>query len=318
MRPPAQRVSTGLLPTAVAAALAAGPLGLEAQETPADTLPADTLSGPAAVRCVGGDAAEPGAPGVAWADTAAARRLLSEELGVQRLADAGASRLVERGDEAFRRGHHTVAYTAYAAAVRADGGYDALWRAARAAVDVGQDVEGEPQEWYGRGEALARRAIEIEPGRPEGHLHLATALGLVALDAGVRERVRLSEEIRKEARATLEADSSNAGGWHVLGRWHKGVRELSGPARFFARTFLGGEVLGQATWENAERFLRRAAELEPDRVVHPLELGKVYLQTDRPAAARRELERALELPARDRHDCVYQAEARDLLQEISG
>lgn len=289
--------------------LLAGPAGAQEAATP-DSLPAfgacpDDLSVPV------------GAEGIAWGDTAAAAARLAEELGVEALATAPRDSLLRRGDRAADAGHHTLAFAAYRAADEADGGYETSWKASRAATDVGQDAgEDAAEGWYELAEEYGRRAVEANPDAPEGHLELARSLGLVALDAGARERVRMSEEIRAEALAAIEADSSYAGGWHVLGRWHKGVMELSGLARMFARTFLGGEVLGEASWEEAERHLARAAELEDGRVLHHLELGKVYRHNGKPARARRQLRKAAELPARDFHDCRYKEEARTLLREI--
>lgn len=305
---------------------AAAPGPAAGQAASADTVTygscPDSLGGPSDV------------PGVAWGDSLAAADSLAPRLEVDALADARPGRLIRRGDRAAAAGHHTTAFAAYAAAAEAppaeaDGaaagphpagpgsaGYEPLWKAARAAVDVGQALDDDGAEgWYGVAEAYARRAVQARPGAPEGHLHLAQALGLVALDADVRRRVRLSEEIRREARAAIEADSAFAGGWHVLGRWHRGVMELSGAGRFFARTFLGGEVLGEASWEEATRYLERAAELEPGRIVHHLELGRIHRERDRPAAARERLRRALELPPRDYRDCVYRRQARRMLEE---
>lgn len=284
----------------------AGPAGAQ-EGTPGYGPCPDRLDGPA------------DAPGVAWADTAAAADSLAARLGVDALGDLPVDSLLRRGDRATSAGRHTTAHVAYAAAVRAGGGYESLRKAAGSAVDVGQDLSGdEAKDWYGLAEAYGRRAVEARPDAPEGHLRLAQALGLLALDAGIRERVRLSEEIRREARAAIEADSSYAGGWHVLGRWNKEVMELSGAGRFFARTFLGGEVLGEASWEAAARHLERAAELEPDRIIHHLELARVYLERDHPDAARERLRKVLDLAPRDFHDCVYKQEARELLEGLDG
>lgn len=259
------------------------------------------------------------APGVDWGDTLAAVDSLRTSPAGGAASLPATDSLVRIGDRAFSRGRHTTAYAAYASAAReADGaGYEALWKAARAAVDVGLDLGRETAAgWYALADEHARRAIQLEPGRPEGHLHLARALGLVALDANPRERVRLSNEIRAEGRVTLEADSGYAGGWHVLARWNAEVMRLSGPARFFARTFLGGEVMSEASWRDAERYMARAAELEPRRILHHLELGKIYRETGRPDRAGAALRRTLELAALDYHDCVYQREARELLAAI--
>lgn len=259
-----------------------------------------------------------GRTGVAWGDTLAAldslRASASRDGAGSGTVDGS---LVVAAEDAYRHGDHTVAYAGFAAAARSGGGYPVLWRAARAAVDVGQDLSGDRADaWYRLAESWGRRAVEAAPDRPEGHLQLAQALGLIALDAGVRERVRYSNEIRAEARATIEADSGYAGGWHVLARWNAEVMSLSGPARFFARNFLGGEVMSEASWEQAERYMARAATLEPLRIVHHLELGKILMRREVSAEARDALRRVLELPPWDYHDCVYRQEAREALAEI--
>lgn len=292
------------------------PVSASSAQAPRDAEPFPDAYGSCPARLDGPE----GAPGVAWGDTLAAMDSLRAELASRGTgAEPPPDSLVAAARRAYRRGDHTTEYAARAAAARAGGGYAALWRASRAAVDVGQDLPEERADaWYGVAEKWARRAVEAAPGDPEGHLQLAQALGLLALDAGVRERVRYSNEIRSEARATIEADSSYAGGWHVLARWNAEVMSLSGAARFFARTFLGGEVMAEASWEDAERFMARAAELEPRRLVHHLELGKIRLERDEPAEAREALERVLELQPWDYHDCVYKQQAREALSGIEG
>jgi len=256
----------------------------------------------------------PPTPGVPWADTTAAAHNLGSELG----ASPSDSALLAAGDTAYERGRHTIAYAAYAAAARDAATYEALWKAGRAAVDVGQGVddEDEAHAWYRRGASYAERAVAANPDAPEGHFVMAEARGLVALDVGVRKRVSMAEEIRADALATVQADSDYAGGWHVLGRWNMGIMELSGPSRFFAKTFLGARVFGEASWEKAEKYLKRASALEPERIVHRLELARVYKETDRPDAARSELEETLGLAPADEQDCDYLDQARELLSDL--
>jgi tetratricopeptide (TPR) repeat protein len=258
----------------------------------------------------------PSTPGVPWADTTAAASKLTSELGQQ----PDAAQLLTAGDSAFERGRHTMAYTAYSMAARDSASYEALFKAGRAAVDVGQGVKDEDRAhaWYQLGASYGRRAVKANPDAPQGHFVIAEAVGLVALDAGVRERVKMAEEIRAQALATVKADSTYAGGWHILGRWSEGVMDLSGPARFFAKAFLGAQVFGEASWKKARDDLARAVRLEPDRIVNRLELGKVYEKTDRPDDARKELQQTLRLPPRDEKDCDYLEEARQLLAKLTG
>jgi tetratricopeptide (TPR) repeat protein len=317
VRPPPSparpRAARGPAPGLAAAALAAAPFLLAclgaAPLSGQQTTPADTTASPAACPW-------PATPGVPWADTAAA----SSHLSAAGISLSAPDALLAAGDSAYARGRHTIAYTAYAEAARDSATFEALWKAGRAAVDVGQGIDDEDvaHRWYERGESWARRAIQLHGDRPEGHFVLSEALGLIALDVGVRQRVRMATEIRKEALATIAADSDYAGGWHVLGRWNEGIMDLSGAARFFAKAFLGAQVFGEASWQKAERDLARAARLEPGRIVHRLELGRVYMKTDRPEKARAELQATLALPPQDEQDCDYLGEARALLEQLRG
>jgi tetratricopeptide (TPR) repeat protein len=307
-RPGACRALTlarlGLAAAAALSWMSATPLAGQ-QTAPADTATSTTAPCP-----------WPATPGVPWADTAAAAAHLA---AVGAPPDRRAALLAE-GDSAYALGRHTTAYTAFAEAARDSATYEALWKAARAAVDVGQGIQDEDDAhgWYQRGETWARRAIQLRGNRPEDHFVLAEALGLIALDVGVRQRVRMATEIRSEALATIAADSDYAGGWHILGRWNEGIMDLSGAARFFARAFLGAQVFGEASWEKAESDLARAARLEPTRIVNRLELGRVYMKTDQPEKARAELQATLALPPQDEQDCDYLGEARDLLEQLRG
>ena len=74
--------------------------------------------------------------------------------------------------------------------------------------------------------------------------------------------------------------------------------------------------LTTASWENAETHLRRAVELDPDAIVHHLELGRMYLWTDRPVEARTSLLKSRRLPVLGPEDVIFKREAGELLQEL--
>ena len=94
---------------------------------------------------------------------------------------------------------------------------------------------------------------------------------------------------------------------------------LPGVTKFFAKTFFGAGFLDRASWDSSVVHLERAVELKPDYLFHRLELAQTYLDVDRVADARRQLEEVLRLPpASDVSDPQYQDEARALLQRIEG
>jgi tetratricopeptide (TPR) repeat protein len=196
--------------------------------------------------------------------------------------------------------------------------HDALWRAARETVSLGMlAMEAErAREWYREGETYARRAVEADPRRPEGHEWLAIALGRRALEEGPRNRVQMAEEIRSAAHAILAMDPDNPGGLHVLGRWNAEIMRLSGVSRFMARRLLGGESFDEASWDEAQSLLERATALAPERLIHHFDLARIYLDRDDRERARSALREVMERPAIDPVDPLLKQQAMELIRTL--
>lgn len=205
----------------------------------------------------------------------------------------------------------------YQEAIRLDpANAEALWRASREAIDLGEFDERGRDSLYSLGEQYARRAVQADAKSSMAHFALAKALGRRALSLGARERVKYAGEVRKEALEALQHDSANAGAHHVMGRWHANIMRLSGISRFVAKNLLGGRIFDEANWKDAARFLEQAAVLEPERIVHRLELASIYADTGDKAKAREQYELVLRLPARDYNDKHYQRQAQDALNGL--
>lgn len=205
----------------------------------------------------------------------------------------------------------------YQAAIQVDANNaEALWRASREAVDLGEFDDKGRDSLYQLGEQFARRAVQADPKSSMAHFALAKALGRRALSLGKRERVKYAGEVRKEALEALRLDSANAGALHVMGMWHANIMRLSGLTRFFAKNVLGGKTFGEANWKDAAANLERAAAIEPDRIVHRLDLAAVYADRDEKAKARQQYELALKLKPLEYNDKSYQQQAEQALREL--
>lgn len=227
--------------------------------------------------------------------------------------------LVRAGDEAHVGLLPARALEAYLRVLAAEPDrYDALWRAAREAVNLGMlATDGARRKGrYSEAEEYARRARAAAPAGVEGAEWLAIALGRQALEQGPRGRVRYAVQVRDAALAALALDSANAGAHHVLGEWHAEVRRLSRVERWVARELLGGGILGEASWEEAEAHLSRAVVLDPSGLIHHLNLARVYLDTGRLDEARECLRQVLERPAAEPVDPLHKQEAQRLLQAL--
>jgi tetratricopeptide (TPR) repeat protein len=235
-----------------------------------------------------------------------------------------ASDEIARGIAAERSLNPAAALRHYETAVARDSAnYEANWRAAMALIDLGQETPDSVRSTkldslYATAETYARRAMTVDSTKANGHFVLALAIGRAALTKGKKERVRRAIEIRSEALKAAAIDSTHDGAFHVIGRWNAEVMRLSSFSRFMAKTFLGGKILGEASWQVAIDNLERAARLDPTRIYHHLDLAQVYIDRKRYADARRELQMVDSLPSLYFMDTFYKSKATTLRQKIAG
>lgn len=226
---------------------------------------------------------------------------------------------VARGDDAYAAMRPVDALVHYEAAVAADSsGYEALWKASRSQADLAEyePDKGKREEMYRRAERFARLAVAVKANDAEAHFHLARALGRVALSQGPKDRVKYGKAVREQALAALELDPDHPGALHVMGMWHAEVRRLPGIARFFAKSFLGGKILGSARWEEAVRLLSRAVEVDPQRLAHHLDLARIYRDIAQPEQARLHYQHVVNGTATDYNDEHYKREAAEEMKRL--
>jgi tetratricopeptide (TPR) repeat protein len=194
--------------------------------------------------------------------------------------------------------------------------YEANWKAARAYVDIGEILEGDPRaEYYSLGEKRSRKATEIDSLGSKGHLYLSIALGRIALDAGAKRRIQLSKEIKVEVDLAVQYDPNDDFAHHMLGRWHRKLANLTWIEKTFANMFLGG-VPKEASNDNAAKSFRKAIELKPTHINHHLELGITYDFMKLKQMAREEFQKCLDLPKSDSDDDKYKQDAQKYIDDM--
>jgi tetratricopeptide (TPR) repeat protein len=195
--------------------------------------------------------------------------------------------------------------------------YDALWKAAREAADAGEyAAPAERDADYTLAEQYARRAVEANPRDAEGHFHLARALGRRALSLGKRDRVKYAGDVRTHALEALELNPKHPGALHVMGMWNYNVMQLSGMTRFMAKTFLGGKVFDSANWNDAQRYMEESVAADPERLVHHLDLARVYAARGDKTKAAQQYELVIRGPRTEYNDKRYQSEAEAELRSV--
>lgn len=231
-----------------------------------------------------------------------------------------ASQHVALGDSAYAVFDATTALRHYEQAVAIDSSHvDALAKTSRTSVDVGETETDRARQsaLFRTAEQLARMAIARDSTSAENWFHLARALGRAALSVGVRDRVKYAVEVRECAMRALAIDADHPGALHVLGMWHAEVKRLNGFELFFARNFLGGGVMGQANWDAAVSNLERAVAVDPERLVHRLDLAGIYVNTRQRDKAREQYQFVIDATQRtDVNDPLYKRQAEEALRRL--
>jgi len=108
----------------------------------------------------------------------------------------------------------------------------------------------------------------------------------------------------------ITLDPNSDLGWHILGRWYLALADVGTVKRALARVVYG--KLPPAKCEEAVRCFKEAIELNPNRLMHYIELGRTYAQMGRDAEARKFITKGLAMPETEKDD----PETKNLGQQI--
>ncbi len=225
---------------------------------------------------------------------------------------------LNKADDAFSSFDHQAALINYEAVLSLNpDSYEASWKLARSFVDIGEDFEDEDKraEYYKSSEQYARQSVKLNPEGSYGHLYLSIALGRVALDAGAKQRIKMSKEIKKEADLAVKLDPENDLAYHVLGRWNRKISNLSWIEKGFADIFLGG-VPKNASNEEAIINFNKAIKLKPLYINHYLELGITYEMMDDDKKAIETFKKCLEIQSVNPKDKKRKLIAQEYLDDL--
>jgi tetratricopeptide (TPR) repeat protein len=100
----------------------------------------------------------------------------------------------------------------------------------------------------------------------------------------------------------------------VLGRWNYEVANLSGPVKFIAETLYG--KLPEASNEKALECFKKAGALNPKSLLNQAELGRTLAVLGQKDDARAALEKAIEMPSREKDDDETKDRARKALDAL--
>jgi tetratricopeptide (TPR) repeat protein len=160
----------------------------------------------------------------------------------------------------------------------------------------------------------AKRAAALDPNDSEAQLAVAISYGKLGPLEGNREKIEASRIVKDAADKVIKLDPSNDLGWHVLGRWHMALAEVSAFERTLAQFAFG--KLPESTYEEAAQCFEKAIELNPNRLMHYIELGRVYWRLGRTGEARSLITKGLAMRDTEKDDPETKRQGQELLAKL--
>ena len=166
----------------------------------------------------------------------------------------------------------------------------------------------------GIGLDYALRASALAPNDSEAQLSPAISYGKMVPLQGIKEQIESAHRIKDAADKAIRLDPHNDLAWHVLGRWNKVLADVNGVKRA-----IGSLIFGELpTGSNAEAVscFQRAIEINPNRLMHYIELGQTYAQMGKAADARRLIAKGLAMPDIEKDDPELKRRGRETLAKL--
>jgi len=162
--------------------------------------------------------------------------------------------------------------------------------------------------------SYAKRAVTLAPNDPEAQLAVAISYGKLQPFESIREKLDASRVIKDAVDKVIRLDPRSDLGWHVLGRWHMAFAEVSPAKRALALATYG--KLPDSTYEDAAKCFEKAIEINPNRLMHYIQLGRAYVHMGRVNDARRLITQGLAMRETEKDDPETKRLGKEVLASL--
>lgn len=164
------------------------------------------------------------------------------------------------------------------------------------------------------GREYARRAVKLAPNESEAHLSIAICDAKMVPMLGNKQKLEASRNMKTEVEKAIALDPGKDLAWHILGCWHQRLADVGLLTRTMAKLVYGG--VPAATNDEALRCFQTAIKLNPDRLIHYIELGRTYAQMGQAEDARRFIKKGLSMPDVGKDDAEIKRRGRETMEKL--
>ncbi|KAB2879652.1 hypothetical protein F9K33_08215 [bacterium] len=220
------------------------------------------------------------------------------------------------GDQEFVRMNYPAAEDIYLSILtQSPKNADILWRLSRVYVCIGDVTQDHQREtYYRKAVEYARKSIEANYEKSEGHSWLAASLGSIAMFEGSRRKVELCREIKSELDLAVKLNPKDDVAYTIMGSFYRALGGISWVEHQLANLLLGG--LPDGGYKDGEAAFKNAIQISPNVLRHHFELGMLYYESGRKEEAKKELKIANSMPIQLASDARRKQVTQKILAEF--
>ncbi len=163
--------------------------------------------------------------------------------------------------------------------------------------------------------SYAERAVKVAPTESDSYLAVAIVWGKMTPLLGNKGQVEASRAIKEAAERAVKLNPRSDYAWHMLGRWHQALSTVGAVSRGIAKVVYGG--IPAASNDEAVKCFEKAIALNPNRLIHHVELGRTYAQMGKNNEARVAIEKGLAMPNKEKDDADTKKRGRETLKKLT-
>ncbi len=191
------------------------------------------------------------------------------------------------------------------AVVKAENKFEAFWKLSRILYYVGTRTEGKKEKKviFGQGLYYAKKAVALEPEKPDGHYWLGVSYGVYGEVRGVLKSLSFVKPIKAAMNKVIELDRGYEDG---------------GPDRVLGRVYFKVPGFAGGSKKKSLEHLLKSRELGPNDALTRCYLADTFLSLKEEDKAREELEYVLSIESDPRWIAgvdVYKEKVKRMLQK---
>ena len=165
--------------------------------------------------------------------------------------------------------------------------------------------------YYYRGLKQAEKAMRLNKDNGYANFWYAAYLGEIGLLESRKQAIKNSYKVKKYAIRSIELEPDFDLPYHMMGRWHYELADLSNLEKKLASLVYG--ELPKGSYNEAVIFFQNAIRIKPDEIRHHFWLAKTYRSMGNKKLSRDEFRIVISLTPKDQEERMMQKESKKYL-----